>query len=178
MAAFQRRRKKIAYVIPILIILVLLSGLKNGVPCYKVFLEGAEEGMRTVLSVFPPLVAILAASAMLKESGAVSALCGILSPITDFFKIPSELMPLALIRPLSGGGSLALLTDMLSTYGADSRIALAACILCASTETTFYTISVYFGGTSVKYTKRVILAAVLGDLAGILCASALSAIIF
>lgn len=147
-------------------------------PCYKVFLEGAEEGMRTVISIFPPLVAILSAAAMLKESGAINALCSVLAPITDFLKIPPEIMPLALIRPLSGGGSIALLTDMINTYGAESRIALAACILCASTETTFYTISVYFGKTSVKYTKRVVLAAVFGDLVGILCACALSTINF
>ena len=152
--------------------------MKKGVPCYKVFLEGAEEGMKTVVSIFPPLVAILSASAMLRESGAIDALCSFLSPVTDFLKIPPEIMPLALIRPLSGGGSIALLTDIISTYGTESRIALAACILCASTETTFYTISVYFGNTSVKYTKRAILAAVFGDLVGVLCACALSTIIF
>ena len=134
--------------------------------------------MKTVISIFPPLVAILSSSAMLKESGVIDALCAFLAPVTDFLKIPPEIMPLALIRPLSGSGSIALLTDMLTTHGADSRIALAACILCASTETTFYTISVYFGKTSVKYTKRVILAAVFGDLVGILCACALSTINF
>lgn len=134
--------------------------------------------MKTVISIFPPLVAILSASAMLKESGAIDALCSFLAPVTDFLRIPPEIMPLAIIRPLSGGGSIALLTDMINTYGAQSRIALAACILCASTETTFYTISVYFGRTSVKYTKRVVLAAVFGDLVGILCACALSTINF
>ena len=115
---------------------------------------------------------------MLKESGAIDALCSFLAPVTDFLNIPPEILPLALIRPLSGGGSIALLTDIIRTYGTESRITLAACILCASTETTFYTISVYFGQTGVKYTKRVVLSAVFGDLVGILCASALSAIKF
>ena len=161
-----------------MIILIFVGALRRKVPCYKVFLEGAEEGMKMVISIFPPLVAILSASAMLKESGAIDALCAFLAPATNFLKIPSEIMPLALIRPLSGSGSIALLTDIISSYGADSRIALAACILCASTETTFYTISVYFGKTSVKYTKRVIFAAVFGDLVGILCACALSTINF
>lgn len=134
--------------------------------------------MKTVISIFPPLVAILSASAMLKESGAIDALCSFLAPVTDFLNIPPEILPLALIRPLSGGGSIALLADIINTYGTESRVAIAACILCASTETTFYTISVYFGQTGVKYTKRVVLSAVFGDLVGILCASALSAIKF
>lgn len=115
---------------------------------------------------------------MLRESGAIAALTEFISPITKILKIPSEIIPLALIRPLSGGGSIGLLTDTVKTYGADSRIARAACILCASTETTFYTIMVYFRRTKVKYTKRVILAAVFGDLVGILCACALSKINF
>lgn len=151
---------------------------KNGIPCYQVFIEGVEEGLKTVISIFPALVAILSAAAMLRESGAILVLSELLSPVTSFLKIPTEILPLALIRPLSGGGSIGLLTDTVKTYGADSQIARAACILCASTETTFYTIMVYFRRTKVKYTKRVILAAVFGDLVGILCASALSKINF
>lgn len=166
------------YVIPAVISLLLIFALKRGVPCYSVFSEGAASGMKTAASIFPSLVAILSVSSMLRASGAIDELCVFLSPITDFFNIPGEIMPLALIRPLSGSGSLALLTDIIAAEGADSRAALAACILCASTETTFYTVSVYFGKTHVKYTKRVILAAVFGDLVGILCASALSTINF
>ena len=166
------------YVIPALIILILISGLKQGVPCYTTFISGAESGMKTVLSIFPALVAILLASSMLRASGVIDALSSLLSPIFSALKIPSEILPLALIRPISGGGSIGLLTDTIKTFGFHSRIALCACILCASTETTFYTISVYFGKTSVKYTKRVILAAVFGDFVGILCASFLSMINF
>ncbi len=157
---------------------MLIVASKNGVPCYQVFIEGVEEGLKTVISIFPALVAILSAAAMLRESGAVFAISEFLSPVTSFLKIPSEILPLALIRPLSGGGSIGLLTDTVKTYGAGSEIAKAACILCASTETTFYTIMVYFRRTKVKYTKRVILAAVFGDLVGILCACALSKINF
>ena len=158
--------------------LVLITATKNGVPCYSTFIEGVEEGLKTVISIFPALIAILSVAAMLRESGAIAALTELISPITKILKIPSEIIPLALIRPLSGGGSIGLLTDTVKTYGADSRIARAACILCASTETTFYTIMVYFRRTKVKYTKRVILAAIFGDLVGILCACALSKINF
>ncbi len=157
---------------------MLIVALKNKVPCYQTFIEGVEEGLKTVISIFPALIAILSVTAMLRESGAISALVNFLSPITDFFKIPAEILPLALIRPLSGGGSIGLLTDTVKTYGVSSEIAKAACILCASTETTFYTIMVYFKRTKVKYTKRVILAAVFGDLVGFLCACALSKINF
>ncbi len=166
------------YVIPILITLILGLALKNKIPVYEVFIEGVQEGFRTVISILPALVAILSASAMLRQSGAIAQLSQLLSPVTDFFKIPSEILPLALIRPLSGGGSLALLTDTVNTYGADSLITRTACILCASTETTFYTLMVYFGPTGVKYTRRVLFAALFGDLAGILCAAYLGRINF
>lgn len=131
-----------------------------------------------MFSIIPPLVAILSVSAMLRECGAIDLLTDFLSPIADIFNIPTEIIPLAAIRPLSGSGALGLLTDTVKTYGADSRIARAACILCASTETTFYTISVYFGRTKVKYTKKVIIASVLGDLTGIAAACILSGIYF
>ena len=130
--------------------------------------------MRTVISIFPALVAILSVSAMLKTSGAIDLFASLLSPVTSALNIPSEILPLALIRPLSGGGSIGLLSELVSLFGPESRIAKMACILCASTETTFYTIMVYFKKTKVKYTKRVLLAAIFGDLVGILCATWLS----
>lgn len=130
--------------------------------------------MSTVLSIFPPLVAIMSVSAMLRASGAIDFITTLLSPATKPLGIPAEILPLALIRPLSGGASIGLLTDLVATYGADSRISKMACILCASTETTFYTLMVYFRNTGVKYTKRVLLSAIFGDLVGILCASLLA----
>ena len=166
------------YIIPALIILILVFGTKKGIPCYNTFISGVEGGLRTVVSILPSLIAILSAAAMLRASGAIDALSKVLAPACNFLKIPTEIVPLALIRPISGGGSIGLLTDTIKTFGVTSRITLCACILCASTETTFYTLSVYFGGTRVKYTKRVIFAAVFGDLMGILCASLLSTINF
>lgn len=152
--------------------------MKNNIPVYSVFIDGAEEGFKTVCSILPPLIAILSVSAMLRESGALDLLTKALSPLASFFGMPTEIIPLAAVRPLSGSGALGLLTDAVNTYGAESRAAKAACILCASTETTFYTVSVYFGRTKVKYTKRVIIASVLGDLTGIAAACILSGINF
>lgn len=167
-----------AYIIPLLIIIVFALALKNRVPVYQTFIEGVEEGLKTVAAIFPALVAILAAAAMLRESGGADLLARLLAPISSRAGIPSEILPLILIRPLSGGGSIGLLTDVVKTYGAGSTIARTACILCASTETTFYTIMVYFRRTKVKYTKRVLAAAVLGDIAGVLCAAWLGKINF
>ena len=166
------------YVIPILIILVLIFAIKKGVPAYSTFISGVEDGLRTAVSILPPLIAILSVSAMLRTSGVIDALSGFLSPVLSAINFPTEILPLALIRPISGGGSIGLLTDTIKTFGVHSRITVAACILCASTETTFYTLSVYFGPTGVKYTKRVVFAAVFGDLVGILCATLLSTINF
>jgi len=156
-----------------LIVFLLLYALKKNVNVYDSFIEGAENGLITILSIFPALVAILVVSAMLRESGAVDLLSAILSPVTDFFNIPKEILPLAIVRPMSGGGSIGLLSELVGNFGAKSRISRMACILCASTETTFYTIMVYFKNTKVKYTKQVLWAAIFGDLVGILCASVL-----
>lgn len=170
--------KKIRYILPIAIIVVILIAIRNRAPVYRLFLEGAEDGFKIIISILPPMIAVLSMSAMLKSSGALGTFTDIISPFAQKIGIPPEILPLALLRPFSGGGALGLLTDTVKTYGADSRISRAACILCASTETTFYTISVYFRRTSVKNTKRVILAAIIGDFVGILCACWLSKINF
>lgn len=167
-----------AYILPVLVMLVLVFAAKNKAPVYQLFLEGAEDGLKILFSILPPMIAVLSMSAMLKESGLLNAFSSAVSPFTEKVGIPTEILPLALLRPFSGGGSLGLLTDTVKTYGADSRIARAACILCASTETTFYTISVYFRRTSAKHLKSVIIAAVIGDLTGLLCACLLTKINF
>lgn len=166
------------YILPVLIALVLFSAIKNKAPVYQLFLEGAENGLKLLFSILPPMIAVLSMSAMLKESGLLTAFSHAVSPIAQKIGIPAEILPLALLRPFSGGGSIGLLTDTVKTYGADSRIARTACILCASTETTFYTVSVYFRKTGVRHLKSVIIAAVIGDLTGLLCACYLTKINF
>ena len=152
----------------------MILALKNRVGVNDCFIDGATDGMSTIMSIFPPLVAIMSVSAMLRASGAIEFITNLLSPAIKPLGIPAEILPLALIRPLSGGASVGLLTDLVLAYGPDSRISKMACILCASTETTFYTLMVYFRNTEVKYTKRVLLSAIFGDFVGILCASLLA----
>lgn len=167
-----------AYILPALIIAMLITAISNKASAYQLFLEGAEDGLKMLFSILPPMIAVLSMASMLKTSGLLSAATDFFAPFSQKIGIPSEILPLALLRPFSGGGALGLLTDTIKTYGANSRIARAACILCASTETTFYTISVYFRNTGVKHTKSVIFAAIIGDFVGILCACWLSTINF
>ncbi len=156
------------YIIPILILMIILMALFRKQPAYELFISGAEDGLKIVLGIFPALLAVLTAASMLRASGAIDLITGFLSPVTDWLKIPREVMPLALIRPVSGSGALGLLTDILKNYGADGDIGKIASVIMGSTETTFYCLCVYFAKTKVKYTIRAIPCAVIGDIVGIL----------
>ena len=158
------------YAIPILFFVILIPALFRHIPVYNVFLEGAEEGMKTVWSIFPAMLAMLTAVSMLRASGAFSWILGLCSPLLEHFQIPEEILPLALMRPLSGSGALGILTDLLSRFSPDSETGRIASVLMGSTETTFYTLSVYFRRTRVQYTKKIIPAARLGDLCGLFAA--------
>lgn len=166
-----------AFIVPFVIMTILVLSMRKTL-VYQAFTDGVGDGMRTVLGIFPAILAILTATAMLRESGAFEILVGILSPVTDALGIPRDLMPLALLRPMSGGASLGMLTDILNQFGADSDIGKIASVLMASTETTFYTLCVYFKNTRVKYTKKIIPAAIIGDIVGLISAVWVCKIIF
>lgn len=156
------------YIIPVIIALILIIALVRKQPAYETFINGAEDGLKIVVGIFPALLAVLTAAAMLRASGAIDLIINLISPITDLLHIPKEVMPLALIRPVSGSGALGLLTDILKNYGADGDIGKIASVIMGSTETTFYCLCVYFAKTKVKYTMRAIPCAVIGDIVGIL----------
>ena len=107
------------YVIPLIIALVLITAMIKKLPSYELFIDGAEEGMKIVSGIFPPLVAVLTAAYMLRASGTLDLIVSLLSPVTNL--IPAEVMPLALIRPISGSGATGILTEILNNYGTDSR---------------------------------------------------------
>lgn len=165
-------------IVPILLFIILSFAIARRVKVYNEFLAGAEEGMKTVIGIFPTMLGILTAAAMLQRSGAMSFLIGLLSPVTDFLHIPSEVMPLALLRPVSGSGSLGILSDILTRLGPDSIEGRIACVMMGSTETTFYTMCVYFKNTRVKNTGMTLLCALLGDIAGLLVSVAVVRIFF
>lgn len=156
------------YIIPAIIAIVLIAALAKKLPSYELFIDGAEEGMKIVAGIFPPLVAVLTAAYMLRASGTLDLIISFLSPITGF--IPAEVMPLALIRPISGSGAIGILSEILNTHGADSEIGRIASVIMGSTETTFYCLCVYFAKTRVKHNLKAVPFAATGDIVGILMA--------
>ena len=140
-------------------------------PSYELFIDGAEDGMKIVSGIFPPLVAVLTAAYMLRASGTLDLIVSLLSPITNL--IPAEVMPLALIRPISGSGATGILTEILNNYGADSEVGRIASVIMGSTETTFYCLCVYFAKTRVKHNLKAVPFAAVGDIVGILTAAIL-----
>ncbi len=158
------------YITPIIIILIVAVGLARKKSVYTDFINGAGDGLRLLADMFPPLVAMLTATAMLKASGALDALLGAIAPVTDKVGVPAEVMPLIMIRPLSGSGAIGILSDILRRCGADSLAGRLASVICGSTETTFYCLAVYFAKTRVKNISRAIPCAVIGDITGIAAA--------
>jgi spore maturation protein B len=151
------------WAIPALLVGIPLIGLIRKVKVYDVFIEGAKEGFGVAVRIIPFLVAILVAIGMFRASGAMDLLTDALRPALSAVGFPPELFPLAVLRPLSGSGSLALTTDMIKSYGPDSMIARMAATLYGSSETTFYVLAVYFGAIGVKKTRHAILSGLVGD---------------
>ena len=138
---------------------------------FSAFREGAVKGLSAAREILPSLVALVTAVAMLRSSGALELLCTALAPAARLFGLPGELLPMALLRPVSGSGALALLEDLLRQYHPDSFLGRTASVLMGSTETTFYTIALYFGATRIRDTRYCLAAALIADLAG-MCMSA------
>ena len=156
------------YVIPLIIALVLITAMIKKLPSYELFIDGAEDGMKIVSGIFPPLVAVLTAAYMLRASGTLDLIVSLLTNL-----IPAEVMPLALIRPISGSGATGILTEILNNYGADSEVGRIASVIMGSTETTFYCLCVYFAKTRVKHNLKAVPFAAVGDIVGILTAAIL-----
>lgn len=150
--------------IPIVMSIIIVYGLLEKNNVYDTFVEGAKEGLEIVVKLFPTLLGLFIAIGALRSSGVLDLVVKIISPITNLFSIPSEIMPLAIIRPISGSASTALATDIMTTFGVDSKIGLIASTIMGSTETTFYTIAIYTSCVGIKKIKYVLAAALIGDL--------------
>lgn len=164
--------------VPGLMILIAVIGLAKKQDVYSALLEGGLEGLKLLLSIAPALVMLLSAVHMLRASGAIELLTRFLSPVCKFLGIPPETMPLVLLRPFSGSAALAVGADLMSTYGPDSLIGRTAAVMLGSTETTFYTISVYFGAAGIRKTRYAIPAALIADLSGFVMASLTARLFF
>lgn len=160
------------WAIPVLLVFIPLVGLIRKVKVYDVFIDGAKEGFNVAIRIIPFLVGILVAIGMFRASGAMDLLTDALRPMLKATTFPAELVPLVILRTLSGSGSLALATDIIKRYGADSLIARTAATLYGGSETTFYVLAVYFGAVGVKRTRHAIPAALVGDLVAAIVASA------
>ncbi|MBQ6430742.1 MAG: spore maturation protein [Oscillospiraceae bacterium] len=152
-------------------IVISLIALAKKQDIYAALTDGGLEGLKLLVSIAPSLVMLLTAVHMLRASGAIALLTQWLSPVSGFFGIPAETLPLLLLRPFSGSAALAVGAELMGVYGADSLIGRTAAIMLGSTETTFYTISVYFGAAGIRRTRYAVPAALIADLTGFLMAS-------
>jgi spore maturation protein B len=152
------------WAIPVLLVAIPLAGMIKGVKVYDVFIEGAKEGFDVGVRIIPFLVGILVAIGMFRGSGAMDLLTAALRPVMSATGFPVELVPLAILRSLTGSGSLAFTTDLVKTYGPDSLIARMAATMYGSSETTFYVLAVYFGAVGVRRTRHAVPAALIGDI--------------
>ena len=159
------------YVVPVLLLLTAVLALRKRENAYDILLQGAGDGLKLLASIIPALVLLLTAVTMLRASGAVELLGKFLSPVFSFLGIPPETALLVLIRPLSGSAALAVGAELMAQHGVDSLIGRTVAIMLGSTETTFYTISVYFGAAGIKKTRYTIPAALFADFVGFFMAA-------
>ena len=159
------------YIIPLMLVMIPFYGLVfRKVKVYESFVEGAKDGFDIAVRIIPYLVAILVAIGMFRASGALEILLTTMAPFLTYIGFPPENLPLALMRPLSGSGSLGLLTDLINEHGPDSLIAKIGATMFGSTETTFYVLAVYFGSVGIRKTRHALVAGLFADLVGVLSA--------
>jgi spore maturation protein B len=155
------------FVIPLMLVLIPLYGMIKRVAVYEEFVTGAKEGFQVAVRIIPYLVAILFAIGMFRASGAMTYLENGLRPYLGWIGVPPEILPMAITRPLSGGGSLAVLADMVKVHGVDSPFVKISGVMYGACETTFYVVAVYFGAVGVKRVRHTLAAALLADVAAI-----------
>ncbi len=149
--------------IPLLVLSVVVYGVVKKVKIYEAFVEGAKEGFNVGVRIIPYLVAMLVAIGIFRAGGAMEILSGILSPITKFIGMPAEVLPMAIIRPLSGSGALGTMSEIIKTHGPDSLIGRMVSVMMGSSETTFYVLAVYFGSVGITKGRQAILGGIIVD---------------
>lgn len=158
------------FVLPAIIVGFPLYGLYKKVPVYEVFVDGAKEGFNVAVMIIPYLVAILFAIGMFRASGALDFLISGLRPLMTAIGIPPEIIPMAIVRPLTGSGSAAIVLDMINQFGEDSILVKMAATMFGSTETTFYVLAVYFGAVNIRKTRHAVPVGLIADAAAMILA--------
>ncbi len=166
------------YAIPFILLGIPAYGYFKKVKVYEAFTDGAKEGFETAVRIIPYLVAMLVAIGVFRKSGAMDIVSNIVSPITNLIGMPAEVLPMAIMRPLSGGGAEGILGDLMSTYGADSLIGRMSSVMLGSTETTFYVLAVYFGSVAIKKTRHALPAGLIADAVGLITAVLVTRLMF
>lgn len=159
------------YLVPMLLLLASALALRKGQNGYGILLEGAAEGLKLLGTILPSLVLLMTAVHMLRAGGAAEYFGRLLAPVLSFFGIPPECVLLVLIRPISGSAALAVGAELMAAYGPDSLVGRTAAVMLGSTETTFYTVSVYFGAAGIRKTRYTLPAALIADGVGFLSAA-------
>lgn len=154
--------------VPATILIIIVYGLIEKKQVFDIFLDGAKEGLQIVVNIFPTLLGLFLSINVLRASGIIDVITKMLLPFLNLLKIPSEILPLALLRPISGSASMAVATDIMNSYGVDSLIGLICSTIMGSTETTLYTIALYTSAVKIKKTRFVLIAALLADFAGMI----------
>ncbi|WP_026477262.1 spore maturation protein [Alkaliphilus transvaalensis] len=164
--------------IPVMMTVILLHGYIKKVNLYDAFVEGAEEGFKTAIRIMPYLIAIFLAIGLLRKSGGMELVVNLLAPITRFLGIPSEVLPLALMRPFSGSGALGVLADIIESYGPDSFVGRVASTMMGSAETIFFTMAVYFGAVGVQKSRHTVGAALISHFAAVIASVFICSLMF
>ena len=155
-------------IIPIIVVIIITYGMIKGKKVYEWFIEGAKDGLKVCINIFPYLLAMIIAVNIFREAKLLDILNNLISPVSSLIGLPKEIVPLVLVKPLSGSGALGILTDIVKTYGPDSYIGLIASVIMGTTETIFYTVTVYFGAVQIKKIRHTVWAAILADLTAII----------
>lgn len=166
------------WILPVLILIILTTGIIKKVPVYEEFTQGAKGGFQIAIKIIPYLVAIIVAISMLRASGAIELLAQITAPLLNKFNIPADTLPLMIVRSLSGSGALGIFSDIANNAGADAYTTKLAAIMLGSSETTFYVLAVYFGAVGITKFRYAVLVGILADLVGIIAAISVCNLMF
>jgi spore maturation protein B len=165
-------------ILPLLIVTILLWATVKKIPLYETFIKGAREGISVGFRIIPYLVAILVAIGMFRASGAMELLAHVAAPLLNAIGLPPDLLPLAIIRPLSGSGALGMTTEIANHYGGDSYMARLAAVMTGSSETTLYVIAVYFGSVGVTKVRHALVAGLISDIVALFASLFICRIVF
>lgn len=166
------------FILPVFILIIIIFALHQKIDVFETFVDGAKKGFDVFLSILPSLTALFLAIEMLKSSNGINVLTKIFSPVADFLNIPKEVLPMCILSPISGGGSLSLYESIISQYGPDSYIGRVASVMMGSTETTFYAITVYFGAVGIKKIRHTAICSLCADFTSYILAGIIVRLLF